>query len=59
VEKREREHEEKEWLIEKIESMNSKKLREFIEETYSKKYENTKLGPVANKSIHKRLGKLL
>jgi hypothetical protein len=36
--------------------MNLKKLREFIDVTYDKKYENTKLALTAYKSIHKRLG---
>lgn len=58
TEKRDQEKEEREWIIEKIASLNLKKLRAFIEENY-KKYENSKLGAVALKSIHKRLGELV
>jgi hypothetical protein len=38
--------------------MNIKKLRDFVEDGDSK-YESTKLGTVAHKSIYKRLSQIL
>lgn len=58
TEQRNLEKEEKQWLIDKIKSLNLKKLRAFIEDDY-KKYENTKLGVTAHKNILGRLAELI